>query len=328
MEGATKDYNFSGSMLDLLLLSGLRVLASLLAMLVSFAKAEIRPEYPFNLYHQNGDKKSREELEEESLEQSFYSWFNQHVKRPAFACELIATVSSLLSIVKCLVRLNVEVGIHADAKPIHPIFWVALALTALLAALELVYVDSICTLLGEWGHEQSQQGVRSFVRSFSSTLSLPLLADNALENGIQQSEEDSASELNDQEIPAVSDIGPDSNYKANWRDVLSLCLPDANLLCAAFIFLLLAAAAQVYIPKFTGAILDALAEAFSGDTDDDGHHHASMKDIPGFMSNVKKLIIVSLLGGVFSGVRGAIFTVVSVIYILPDNVNVATDSSP
>jgi ABC-type multidrug transport system fused ATPase/permease subunit len=73
----------------------------------------------------------------------------------------------------------------------------------------------------------------------------------------------------------------------------------------AFVFLMLAAAAQIYIPRFTGAILDALDEAYNKNT-----NNVPIQDVPGFMSNVKKLIIVSILGGVFSGVRGSIFTVV------------------
>ena len=63
----------------------------------------------------------------------------------------------------------------------------------------------------------------------------------------------------------------------------------------------------MYIPKFTGNILDALAEAFSGKGD---HRHESMDDVPGFMSNVRLLIVASILGGVFSGLRGSIFTIV------------------
>eukprot|EP00536_Pseudo-nitzschia_multiseries_P002283 jgi/Psemu1/183192/e_gw1.30.251.1 len=69
---------------------------------------------------------------------------------------------------------------------------------------------------------------------------------------------------------------------------------------------------QIYIPKYTGACLDALEEAYgrNDDGDDDDGGHQNINDIPGFMSNVKKLIVVSVLGGFFSGVRGSIFTMV------------------
>jgi ATP-binding cassette, subfamily B (MDR/TAP), member 9 len=74
---------------------------------------------------------------------------------------------------------------------------------------------------------------------------------------------------------------------------------------------MLAAAAQIYIPRFTGAILDALDKAYNNKRNDENTDDVvPIQDIPGFMSNVRKLIIVSILGGVFSGVRGSIFTVV------------------
>jgi ATP-binding cassette subfamily B (MDR/TAP) protein 9 len=76
----------------------------------------------------------------------------------------------------------------------------------------------------------------------------------------------------------------------------------------AFVFLLLAAMAQIYIPRFTGNILDALTETYK-DEDDDANR-TPIWDVPGFVSNVQKLIVASILCGIFSGVRGSIFTVV------------------
>jgi hypothetical protein len=307
-EGATQNYTFAGSMLDLLLLTGARVVTSLFAFLYSFLKGEIRPEYPFDITHPNGLKKSREELEQEALEQTFLSWLGRHVMRPAFACEFFVIVTTFLSMAKCLVRLNVEVGLYADSQPIHPIYWLAIAFAALISVVESNYADSVCQLLGEWGHQERQGEGGSFLRSLSSTLSLPLLANDSLEenNGTNDQDEEATEPINE-ESPGVSDISADSDYKAKWSDVLALCTPDSHLLGFAFIFLLLAAAAQVYIPKFTGNILDALAEAFSGKGD---HRHESMKDVPHFMSNVRLLIVASILGGVFSGLRGSVFTVV------------------
>jgi hypothetical protein len=304
-EGATKHYTFAGSMLDLLFLTGARIVTLLFAFLYSFLKGEIRPEYSFDLRHRNGLKKAREELEQEALEQSFFTWLGRYVSRPAFACEFFAMVTTLLSMAKCLIRLNVEVGIYADSQPIHPVYWLAIAFAALIAVVESNYADSVCQLLGECGH-QGEGG--SILRSISSTLSLPLLANDGLEENNETNEQDEeATEQINEEAPGISDISADSNYKAKWTDLLALCTPDAHLLGFAFIFLLLAAAAQVYIPRFTGNILDALAEAFSGKGD---HRHESMRDVPHFMSNVKLLIVASILGGVFSGLRGSIFTVV------------------
>jgi ABC-type multidrug transport system fused ATPase/permease subunit len=110
----------------------------------------------------------------------------------------------------------------------------------------------------------------------------------------------------------VSDITGDSNYKATWRDLLAMCYPDLYLICVAFVFLLLAAVAQVFIPKFLGKILDALTSAFADQRDGGGgdSRHKSMFEIPGFLDNVKLLVVASVLAGVFAGIRGSIFTVV------------------
>lgn len=311
-EGATKQYTFAGSMLDLLVLTGARVVTLLFAFLYSFLKGEIRPEYPFDSHHRNGLKKSREELEQESLEQSFFTWLGRHVSRPAFCCEFFAMVTTLLSMAKCLVRLNVEVGIYADSQPVHPIYWLAIAFASLISVIESNYADSVCQLLAEWGRQKRQAVGESFLQS----LSLPLLANDTLleENNTETNDDEQdeeATEPINEETPGISDISADSDYKANWTDVLALCAPDAHLLGFAFIFLLLAAAAQVYIPKFTGNILDALAEAFPPGKGD--HRHESMNDVPHFMSNVRLLIVASILGGVFSGLRGSIFTVVRIV---------------
>ena len=61
--------------------------------------------------------------------------------------------------------------------------------------------------------------------------------------------------------------------------------------------------------------LDALQKAYSNNDNDDNNNTDDddddrIQDIPGFMNNVKKLIVVSILSGVFSGVRGSIFMVV------------------
>ena len=74
--------------------------------------------------------------------------------------------------------------------------------------------------------------------------------------------------------------------------------------------------AQIYVPHYTGKVLDALAGAYSDDDDDNNNNddHADSDSspwaIPGFVSNVEKLVLASILGGIFSGLRGSIFTVV------------------
>jgi hypothetical protein len=309
----SRDYKFASSLFDVLILAAARILVAFLGFSISYCKGEIRPEYYFNLYHDNGVKKSREELEEEALEQNVFDWLKRYVRRPAFLCEFVSSATMLLCIAKCLVRLDVELDRDGSAESLHPAIWIAILFSSVMAILEMCFVDHICVLLGEWGHVDRDQGNPSFLRTISSTLSLPLLANDSLAAPADEEigTSDAGNEENqepDENAPGISDIAGDANYKAGWSDLLMICAPDVPLILTAFVFLLLAAAAQIYIPKYTGAILDKLAETFNGD-DDDGAHK-SMKDVPGFMSNVRKLIAASILGGVFSGIRGSIFTVV------------------
>ena len=296
-------------MFDILSLAAARLAFAVFALLISYARGKIRPEYPFNMYHDTGVKKSRDELEAEALEQNISSWVGRYVTRPAFLCEFLSTSTMLLCIIKCLVRLDREIGHFADVHSMHPVIWCAILFSSVVSILELCFVDSVCVLLGEWGHASARQDNPSFLRRISSTLSVPLLANDSMTESDQENgqAEASTSETNPENVTAASDIGSDANYKASWNDLLLLCVPDAPLILAAFFFLLLAAAAQIYIPTYMGRILDKLSETFDGDDDTS---HKSMKDVPGFMENVRKLIAASILGGVFSGVRGSIFTIV------------------
>jgi len=111
-------------------------------------------------------------------------------------------------------------------------------------------------------------------------------------------------------VRGVSEISSDSNYNATMSDLFSICYPDMFLIMMAFAFLLLAAVAQVYIPRFTGNILDALEHTYSGDNNKNTDDDESIWDIPKFLLNVRRLVVASILGGVFSGARGSIFTVI------------------
>jgi ABC-type multidrug transport system fused ATPase/permease subunit len=82
-----------------------------------------------------------------------------------------------------------------------------------------------------------------------------------------------------------------------------MCLPDIHLIMIAGVFLLLAAVAQVYIPRFLGHILDNLSIIDREGWD----KNSSIYDIPHFVTNVKLLVGVSILAGIFSGLRGSIF---------------------
>lgn len=306
-EGATTShYTLYGSLSDLAILAVLRVIAAVFAMLRSYCSpARATPTSPFQEFHPNGERKSKEELENEALEEPCCPWFRRYIARPAFPCEVVCLVSGLLAVAKCLARLNVELSTFNDSVPHHPIFWLALSMSALCSTLEAAYLDSITKLIAECSRER---GNMAWMRRIGSNLSIPLLAGDD-QDQIEE-EEDDVEDVDsvDENARGVSDIAADTSYKASWSDLLGLCAPDVHWIAMAFIFLLLAAIAQIYIPKFTGNILDALTETFQ-DEDDDSNR-TPIWEVPGFISNVEKLVVASILGGVFSGIRGSIFTVV------------------
>lgn len=320
-QSETDHFTFAGSLSDLSAIAALRLLVAGLGLLVAYLKAEVLPEYPFDLYHRNGEKKSRDELEQEALEEPFGPWFRRYVSRPSFLTEILAIATQIVCIVKCLARMNVEIGTLQDAEPIHPIFWLAVLLTTVLSVLEASYHEPACKLAGECGKQRLEgETGESMFRTLSSTLSLPLLADNALDqNGVGEDEEgrngdgdgngNAETESNKADSPGLCDITSDTDYRASWKDLLSTCTPDLGWIGIAFVFLILAAIAQVYIPRFLGNILDSLAETFA-DADDDTTRKTSMVDVPGFMLNMKLLVVASVLAGVFAGIRGSIFTII------------------
>jgi ATP-binding cassette subfamily B (MDR/TAP) protein 9 len=306
-EGTTLDhYTFYGSFSDLAVLAVLRLITATFGLLKSYFHHVAIPESPFEPYHQNGDRKTREELDNEALEEPCCPWFHRYVSRPAFPCEVVCLVSGLVSVFKCLARLNYEIGSMSDSLPHHPIFWLALAMTTLCSTINAAYLDSVTKLIGKLGE---RAGENTWMRRISSNLSIPLLSDHspAQEEEIID-EEEAQDDILDENVRGTSDIRGDTTYKANWSDLLMLCAPDVHWIAMAFVFLLLAAMAQIYIPRFTGNILDALTETYK-DEDDDANR-TPIWDVPGFVSNVQKLIVASILCGIFSGVRGSIFTVV------------------
>lgn len=59
---------------------------------------------------------------------------------------------------------------------------------------------------------------------------------------------------------------------------------------------------QVYIPRLTGKALDELVDGESNNSSDWSHSK--------FVSIIKQLVAASILGGVFAGIRGSIFTLI------------------
>jgi hypothetical protein len=300
-------YTIYGSLVDLSILAAFRIVLAALGLFYAYATGFDPPEFPFSQYHPNGDKKSREDLEFEVLEEGVAPWLYRYLKRPAFPAELAALLAEMWCVVKCLIRMNEEIGLFQSMKPMHPVFWIAILWSSLFTVVEASYIESMCKLAGQLGKQQTGEST-GFLRTISSTLSLPLLAnEHSPEEQTDEREGESDEEAEDPaEARATSDIGPDSDYKAGWTDLLAISAPDIRLIICAFVFLLLAAVAQVYIPRYLGNILDALAKEFG----DGGNRDMNMWQVPGFMTNVKLLVVASVAAGIFSGLRGSIFTVV------------------
>ena len=329
-EDETRHYTLYGSLVDLYVLSTLRILAAFYCLLRSYLEEDEPPATPFDPCHPNGERKSRDELEEEALEEACAPWLRRYMSRYAFPCQVCVLLSSLALIVKCLARLNVEIGVFDDAEPWHPLFWAALCLVAVFCVVDAVMLESVGSIAGEIGRHRrsirtSTGRRRSTIMSrlSSSNLLAPLLTsdgaaideeeeDAGMEGGVGSDNDEADAEAESEEQVVANDITGDANYSAGWSDLLGVCKPDSHLIALAFVFLLCAATAQIYVPHFTGKILDSLAGAYDNGGNDDNHGDSSSSPwaIPGFVSNVEKLVLASVLGGVFSGLRGSIFTVV------------------
>lgn len=329
-----KEYTFWETSWDLSMLATIRMVLGISAILRTMMDSRlVRPKTPFDLCHRNGEKKTSEELENEALEEPWKPWILRFISRPSFIAEVFGTFASLFTIAKSLARLTVELGAFNDKEPSHPVCWVAFLLTSVFSVVEVVSMDSITQtagVYGQWKRRNHSEG-GGFLRRIGSNLSVPLLSETEDTENENRNQENTGILENDVEadenaveegvdIRGVSEITGDTSYKAKWGDLLAMIYPDSHLVVLAFVFLVLAAGAQILIPIYTGDILTDLASAFSGDSpemhayeggdlDDDGSQ-TPIWQIPGFVDHVLKLIISSIMCGIFSGLRGSIFTVV------------------
>jgi ATP-binding cassette subfamily B (MDR/TAP) protein 9 len=336
----------SSTLTDLFLLTTLSILTTIYSLYKSYHCPTLykHKSTPFlhitpQVHVQTGQKKTRDELEAEALEEPFTTWLGRYTKRYAFLTEFVSVCIGILSMVKCLTRLNVEISLLDDGEVYHPLYWLALlweAICSIVLTTNLEAVGIELSLIGlqsrmkrdattaaslaEGGRNTSSNGY------LSSDMEEPLLANNSEEencgndatdsssnqdhqptnntnNSTDTDETESTTTTNNIEHKAASDITSDTQYKAGWRDLLAICYPDMHYFALAFIFLLLAAVAQVLIPRYTGAVLDSLSN-YQPD------EHKDIFSVPGFVPTMKKLIAASILGGIFSGVRGSIFTLV------------------
>lgn len=313
----TTHYTLHGSLCDLLLIAAVpRILSALFAILVSYHRIYPITESPFELYHENGYKKSTAELEEEALSEPLAPKIRRFLTRPAFACEFFCFATGALDMIKCLSRLNVEIGVLHDSEPHHPVFWIALSMAALCSLVEASFLESAETVANEWGLArrkklQDRGHAASWMERVGQNLTQPLLSTN--ENEGEEDEEQSRRQNgNRTEGRVSSDIGGDANYKAQFSDLFRVCASDIHLILFASVFLLLAAVCNTLVPHYTGKILDALVANSSDNNPDppDDDNGSGILNIPGFVSNIKKLVAVSALGGICAGIRGSVFTLV------------------
>jgi len=315
----TPRYTIHGSLCDLAFLAVARISAALFSVVVGYLQREAPPETPFDQYDKYGRKKSKEDLENEALEEPFLSALKRYVFRASFLCEMTVLLTGILLSAKSLARLNVEIGIYGESQPQHPVFWSVLGLTALFSLVETVNMESIEKLAGELGRQRRCEVGETWVDQLSTPLmSRTSIALTDIEEGSTKPES-STSRSDDRVQPsAVSDIAADAAHSATWRDLLIICEPDKGIIAIAFLFLILSSLCQILVPKFTGAVLDSLVDHIhdkSNSTslyfsDDEGRNgQGSIVHIPGFVKNIELLVSAAILGGIFGGLRGSIFTV-------------------
>ena len=377
------NYTLSSTLLDIYILIFLSITTSFIALYKSYHDQTLHLQAHTTFVHiprrhpHNNTLKTREEIEEEALEeQCCPNKFTRFIYRYTFITELVVLVMGLLIIMKCLARLNVEIGVLDEGEDHHPLFWITLCISAFHCSFTSFGLEAVCIRVSAIGNERRQRlatedrmnprrrmrggrdifsmsegsdgydasdldrsGVGSHLEEplLSSALDAPSSVHHIHDEEEIDDDDDDDDDRNENgdnnggSTIATSNTGitTDSHYKAGWKDLMALCYPDWHYFTFAFVFLILAAVAQVLIPRYTGNMLDAIATyapniddkvnniyfGYSyGDNDDGGgdHNHGYIWNVPGFLSNMKKLVAASILGGVFSGLRGAIFTAVGV----------------
>jgi hypothetical protein len=290
--------------------------------------------YPhLSSHHDNGTPKSKEELDQEALEEPFRTFLSRFVAIPAFKVEVASFFLGMLSIIKCLLRLQYEIHILDEEERYHPLFWITCLIAALYATIVGFGFESIVSVtLSSMGHDrrshqstttQNYHSDEEQLHDDSQVESLlqPLLSMEH-SSGVEShhSNISSTNGTSSNDVVVIPDIVGDAQRKANIHDLIQVCYPDLPYFVLAFVFLLLAALAQVLIPRYTGNMLDAIAQ-YAMDQSTSNHtttsihisspqNNDSIWNVPDFWTNMKKLVIASIFGGLFSGVRGSIFTVV------------------
>jgi len=329
------DFALSQSTFDLVLWYILRTILLWRSLFICFRNKKDSPHAdPFvglDKFKKNGDPKSNDELEEEALEESWWPYIWRFLTRPSFLLECVSVFGILWCFAKTLARLYVEIAFevpgHATLKEHHHVaWWCGIGFTSLACVLECYLTSTASRLVMIWGQYKRQQSSSS-INIESNSLTEPLLPQNEDINAMEQGDtvdacsssvsaplkpqtnghvsplidKNESSSEDTQSEKIQPDITSESNYKAGWLDLVRLCKDDVHLIGLAFVFLLAAAVMQVAIPHLTGNALDALV---------DGDEPHLLGARPDFVTNIQLLVVASLLCGVFSAVRGSIFTII------------------
>ena len=325
-------YSLHGCLWDVGFLSLLRILVALVtlasgAYLPSLSDAQNDEDISLavnDLYHPSGERKSKAELEAEALEEPYRVQCARFFRRRAVGGETLSVVTALWVAAKAMARLNVEIGVYNEAHDRHPWFWIVLAFTTATAWAEGLSLDSLQVLLEDWAQKRQRTtasvDMRRPLLSGRDAPSETQLGNTSSFRGDNEVVEDN---VLDENVPGYSEIGADANYTATLSDLWKICQPDRYLILLASVFLIAGGMFQVFIPKLTGAILDALVQQDS-DRPDQGwigdpawvtqsYYQSSrggIARIPGFFRNIQLLLLVSILAGLCSGIRAMIFTMV------------------
>ena len=307
-------YSFSHTFLDLAFLSTLSILLSLLALYKSYKSSTLHllatNPYPhISPMHANGTPKTREEKEEEDLEEPIGPKISRWSRRWSAPVEILCLVQSFVIIFKCLARLDVEIAILSGSDPHHVVFWLVLLTSGIQCVVICGWVESVSiqmSVIGEYQREQERR--QSHRANIPNDLSEPLLVDELLsvEENMNNTSSAASSQNEDSTLERVT-TPDDPSYKADLKDLMSICYPDLRYYIAASMCLILSSGAAVLVPMYTGKVIDSIT-SYTPPSDDENHNN--LWKVPGFLDNIKYLCIVSIIGGIFNGCRWSIFVVI------------------
>ena len=160
------NYEISATLLDLYILTFLSIITSLIAIYKSYydktlhLKAYTKFTH-INRFHANNTLKTREEIEEEALEERCCpNKLQRYVCRYTFLSEIIVFVQGVFIIAKCMARLNVEIGILDEGEAHHPLYWISLCISSLYCMLTSFCLEYVCIRISSIGNAKRQRAAR------------------------------------------------------------------------------------------------------------------------------------------------------------------------